>query len=138
MSDYQIPIERLEALTGRPVARMWEAGVVSWPGAVLIVPLSMIGGDLTRLTVNATGHDVATVWDAMDKPRPIPLDEARAGLWPGPGSQFDVVAALVRDTGHPGGWWVIASNSLAQRVFTHDGGVRLGLAASMVDRGVAA
>lgn len=131
----QIPIDTLARFgEANEVARVFDAGVVAWPGAVLVVPLALIGGDLTRLTQRSP-CPVADVIDTMNKARPIPMSEAIAGLWPGPGSQFDVVKQLIADLNHPGGWWVAASESMGKRIFTHDCGVRLGLVNDLVDKG---
>ena len=130
----QIPIETLEALTGRAVARVFDAGVVAWPGAVLVVPLALVGGDLARLVYKCP-CGIADVIDAMQKARPIPMAEAEFGLWPGPGSQYDVVKGMVNDLDYAGGWWVAASESMGKRIFTHDCGVRLGLINDMVAKG---
>ena len=130
----QLDIQKLEALGNCRVARIFDAAAVAWPGAVLVVPLSMLGGDLDRL-VHETPCPVADILDTMQRPRPLPMAEAKHGIWPGPGSQFDVVDKLIHETGHPGGWWVCTSESVGKRIFTHDCGVRLGLVNDLVDKG---
>lgn len=129
----QIEISALEQLGARPVARVFEAAVVAWAGAVLVLPLHLVGGDLKRMT-DASPVPIGDVIDALDKPRPIPFDEAEGGLWPGPGSRFTEVCKLIDHADLPGGWWVSCSQSLSARVFMHDCGLRLALTCDLVDR----
>lgn len=129
----QIPIEALEQLGDQPVARVFEGGVVTWPGAVLVVPLHGIGGDLNRLQ-DRCPCPIADVIDVLDKPRAIPFDEAESGLWPGPGARFTALCQILDAADIRGSWWVCASQSLSARIFMHDCGLRLGLTTDMIDR----
>lgn len=128
-----IGIEAITALTGTLPTRFLECAVTAWPGVVVAVPLTIVLGDVSRLN-DRLPCPAADIIDTLNKPRPIPMDEAESGLWPGPGSQFDAVRQLVAGSGHPGGWWVCASESMAKRIFTHDIGVRVGLANYLVDK----
>lgn len=131
--SHLIGIEAIARLTGTQPARFLECAVVAWPGVVVAVPLTIVLGNIAQLT-DTLPCPPADIVDTLMKPRPIPMDEAESGLWPGPGSRFDAVRQMVAGSGHPGGWWVCATESMSKRIFTHDIGVRVGLSNEMVDK----